>query len=67
MTERAAPWRARPSLEVLALLQQLADTRLYVMHRTGPTSFVIREDACDLNRKVTIGCRPACNWSVCAE
>ena len=41
-------------------MQQLQDTRIYVMHRAGPTSFVLYEDQSDQQRKVCIGNRPTC-------
>jgi hypothetical protein len=62
MAERQVPWRARPTQEVLELIQQLQETRLYLMHRPGPTSFMIHEDAGNTNKKVTIGCIPTCTW-----
>lgn len=50
--------------EVLELLQQVPDTVMYLVHRTGPTSFLVREDGSDIKRKVTIGARPCCSWWV---
>lgn len=38
---------------------------MYLVHRTGPTSFVVREDGDDIKKKVSIGARPSCSWWAC--
>ncbi len=71
MTDRReAPYRARPPQEVVELLQRLENQRLYVMHRMGPTSFVVHEEgAGSVNQKVMLGPRPSCSCAgaVCKE
>jgi len=43
-------------------MQQVPNTVMYLVHRAGPTSFIIREDGHETKRKVTIGARPSCTW-----
>lgn len=63
-SERLAPWRAKPPQEVVDLLHSLSNSRLYLVQRTGPTSFLIREDGADVKRKVMVGSRMSCTWCV---
>lgn len=45
---------------VVDLLQGLPV--MYLVHRTGPTSFVVREDGAEVKRKISIGARMCCSW-----
>lgn len=46
---------------VLQLLEQVPQNRMYLVQRKGPTSFVVKEDATDIERKVTIGSLQSCS------
>ncbi|KAL6750982.1 hypothetical protein V8C86DRAFT_2793293 [Haematococcus lacustris] len=64
MSERLYPWRSRPPQVVVEMLQAMPNTVLYLVARTGPTSFVVREDWSDVKRKVLIGARPSCSCAL---
>ena len=42
--ERLAPYRARPPAAVVRALEDLGRTRMFVVQRPGPTSFVVQEE-----------------------
>eukprot|EP00201_Polytomella_parva_P012830 CAMPEP_0175063046 /NCGR_PEP_ID=MMETSP0052_2-20121109/14521_1 /TAXON_ID=51329 ORGANISM="Polytomella parva, Strain SAG 63-3" /NCGR_SAMPLE_ID=MMETSP0052_2 /ASSEMBLY_ACC=CAM_ASM_000194 /LENGTH=285 /DNA_ID=CAMNT_0016329165 /DNA_START=38 /DNA_END=891 /DNA_ORIENTATION=+ len=44
MSERVGQYRSKPSQELLPLLHAVGDLRMYVISRSGPTSFVLREE-----------------------
>ena len=41
---RAFPYRARPPPEVATILSEIPYSRLFVIHESGPTSFVLRTE-----------------------
>lgn len=57
----AGSYGVQEVMEVLQQLQGPEAPRCYVMQRAGPTSFVIHDELCNINRKVTIGCRQTCS------
>ncbi|KAG2432423.1 hypothetical protein HYH02_012994 [Chlamydomonas schloesseri] len=63
MAERAAPWRSKPSQDVVELLQRVGAVQLFLVQRPGPTSFVVREEGSEVKRKVQIGSRITCSCS----
>jgi hypothetical protein len=47
---------------VVERLQDLANTVLFLVHRTGPTCFVVREEGSEVKRRVSIGAHLSCSW-----
>jgi hypothetical protein len=60
MSERQAAWRPKPPPAVKEMVQSLSDTHLFVVHRSGPTSFLIKEEGSEVKLKVTVGLTPSC-------
>lgn len=44
------------------MLVQMMDVRMLLMHRTGPTSFVVQEEMTAKKFKVAVGSSPTCTW-----
>ncbi|GLC40238.1 hypothetical protein PLESTB_001310400 [Pleodorina starrii] len=63
MAERVSPWRSKPTQEVVDLLQQVGTVQLFLVQRPGPTSFIVREEGCEVKRKIQIGSRITCSCS----
>ncbi|KAG2502192.1 hypothetical protein HYH03_000679 [Edaphochlamys debaryana] len=63
MAERLAPYRSKPTQEVVDLLQLVGTVQMFLVQRPGPTSFVVREEGSEVKRKVQIGSRISCSCS----
>ena len=60
MNNRVGPWRKKPPTELLPLMEQALDIRLYLIQELGPTLFVFKDD--DGNKiKVQIGLHLGCS------
>lgn len=51
--------------EVAELIQRVPQTRLYLVQRSGPTSFILREEGSEKKHRVMLGATPSCTcWWV---
>ena len=61
MGERLVAWRSKPSEAVVQNIRSLARKRMFLVHRPGPTCFVVQEEGCEVSSKVLIGSRVTCS------
>jgi ribosomal protein S17E len=62
MMSRNSPWRSKPTTEILNLIPEAQEIKLYLMQELGPTSFIFNDD--NANKvKVSIGKDVSCSCS----